>query len=704
MPSSLISKSIKLARLAITSPDTPPLANVWTRGTSQFLIVGEINLPYATAQAVGSAILARIDELWFETPPSLSTTEEIMEHLLGELNKTLANLFAPYTFNPQAPRYHMAVAYFKYPEVCVSTIGNAGAFVISPTRFTNIVKSSVTEDDTSPLFSKKPLFQQIITGMLRSGEALFLTNPSILDYFSVEKLRQVISQFTPGEAAATLDNILKELDRQPVVSLVILKIPNRQELAGVEESVSHLIKTESDTAGILRPKVWGYFKSVVFKLLPAKPSGKKTDVIVPVIPAPAQPSWLVRWRDALTKLGKKIISRRAPWRRSQLKPALVNLFTRGLVKFRQLPKTHRTLVIIAGALLFIFSYSIVSSSKENFVSGLSQNYGQLVQDIQSQQSEIDSALIYNNTTKVAQLLEEVKILLDKFPQRTDSQREQYQTFKQTFNLLSLRILKQVDIPSPDLALDLANLGEHNWQGLLWPDALLTYAGDGLLAGNAGDATAKNLLSLGVNQGGVKTGAAVNNQTALFISNTNSAWVADLTNNVSSVVNRQLPKLLALSPFDGSRLYVLGDSPRTIYRLDINGVDVGSPTVWLSASQGELTGATSLAVDGSIYVLRNGSVIEKYIRGTKRDFTVAPISPGLTAATKIATHAESEYIYILEPSTKRVVVINKDGELMVQLIFSSLNNISDFTVDFDNDELYILSGNRVYQSKISGYIN
>ena len=64
----------------------------------------------------------------------------------------------------------------------------------------------------------------------------------------------------------------------------------------------------------------------------------------------------------------------------------------------------------------------------------------------------------------------------------------------------------------------------------------------------------------------------------------------------------------------------------------------------------------------------------------------------------------EYIYILEPSTKRVVVINKDGELMVQLIFSSLNNISDFTVDFDNDELYILSGNRVYQSKISGYIN
>jgi len=92
-------------------------------------------------------------------------------------------------------------------------------------------------------------------------------------------------------------------------------------------------------------------------------------------------------------------------------------------------------------------------------------------------------------------LEEVKILLDKFPQRTDSQREQYQTFKQTFNLLSLRILKQVDIPSPDLALDLANLGEHNWQGLLWPDALLTYAGDGLLAGNAGDATAEDVITL-----------------------------------------------------------------------------------------------------------------------------------------------------------------------------------------------------------------
>lgn len=704
MPPSASSKSIKLARLAISSAEIPPLANVWTKGTSQFLIVGEINLPYATAQAVGSSILARLDELWFAAPSALDTSEEIMEYFLSEINKSLSNLFAPYTFNPQAPRYHIVAAYFRYPEVCVSSIGNASAFVISPTRFTNIIKSSVTDDQTSSVYSKKPIFQQLITGVLKPNEALFLTNPGILDYFSVEKLRQIINQSNPGEAAAIIDNMLKDLDRQPAVSLIILKIPSRQELAGVAESVDQLLKTQSSTAGILRPKLWGYLKSGVNKLLPNSIKTKKAETVVTTNIKAQKPTRRFKLFALLQKIWLKIISIRIPWRRSELKQSLENLLVAAITKFKGLPRAHQALVVIVIALIFTFSYSIVSSGRVNFTNNISKNYNQLIAQIADYRNEIEASLIYNDDSKIAELLNEVRGLMTQLPQKTKEQQLQYESLAQTFNLLSMRVLKQTEILNPEISLDLAVLEQKDWQGLIMTNTLVAYSNNGRLAAKSSDGSAKNLLTLSANLGTVKRGSALNNESALFISTTAAAWLTDFKSNTSTTVDRQLPKLLDLSKFDGSRLYLLGDSPRTIYRLDINGTTVASPSVWLAASQGELAGATSLAVDGAIYVLRNGATIEKYIRGTKRDFTVSPISPELSAATKITTSVASEYIFILEPSTKRVVILDKEGKLVIQFVFSSLNGISDITIDGENNELYLLSGDKVYRTKIADYMN
>ncbi len=699
-----LNTSIKLARLAIENMQTPSLANVWSRDDEHLLLVGEIDLPYATAQGIGTALLSHIDTLWYETSHRLELIEEIMENILLEVNKILTRLLSPFPFNPQAPRYHLAIALFRNPEIYLSTIGAASAFIVSGARFTNIVKTSIQTDDNYYALSlnKKPIFQQLISGYLKTGESLLLSNPGILDYFSVEKLRQIISTAAPGPATKTIEKLISQMDRQPPVSLIILNLSTPQYITTTKDSINQLIAAEKQTTNILKPNFFLYIKSRVNKFLPSlkniqhKPDYEnQMPILRTILTQRTRPSLIVK---SIKKIIKLITNVHIPWRRSELKSGITSLLKKIIKQYRSASQLYRVLATIVLILVFIFSYSIVLSGKTSLRGFDSKSYNTIIANITEKRGVIEASLIYHDDAKAAKLLAEARDLLAQLPQKTKEQKQEYQQLADSLNQLALKTLRQIVVSEPKIFSNLSLIETGRWRGLLLTDKLLAYSESGRLV-NVTKGTESKILFTLTNAGPINSASLINQTFVLFKSNSNINYLVNLINKTTEPISRQLPDIKDLSPYDGQNLYLLSTNPQLIYRTSLVNNNLTSATRWLNTNQGELTNAVSLTVDGSIYVLFSDGVIKKYIRGAKKDFILPAINPSITNANKIRTSSDKDYLYILETAAKRIIVINKQGTLVAQLIFPTMTGPTDIAISEKDQMIFILDGDKVYSYSI-----
>ncbi|MBI4994714.1 hypothetical protein HZC21_03660, partial [Candidatus Peregrinibacteria bacterium] len=152
-----------------------------------------------------------------------------------------------------------------------------------------------------------------------------------------------------------------------------------------------------------------------------------------------------------------------------------------------------------------------------------------------------------------------------------------------------------------------------------------------------------------------------------------------------------------------KVYILDPERNQIWRYARRreGFDVGEQY----NQNADLSKSVSLSIDSSIYVLNSdGTVIQMY-QGQKQDYPLrrAPLS-ALTSPTKIYTNANLNYLYILEPSKQRVLVLRKDpknggAQYQTQYIFEKTGVLRDLAV-FDN-RLYVMDDKKVYFVNLSG---
>ena len=117
--------------------------------------------------------------------------------------------------------------------------------------------------------------------------------------------------------------------------------------------------------------------------------------------------------------------------------------------------------------------------------------------------------------------------------------------------------------------------------------------------------------------------------------------------------------------------------------------------------GDLKKGVSFAIDGNVYVLNSDGSIVELFSGNKQNLTIQkqPMK-SLNAPTKIFTQLGMTQIYILEPSTHRVMVYFKNantGSLtyQAQYVFDDLNDLRDLYVDNDAHRLYLMDASKVY---------
>ena len=162
------------------------------------------------------------------------------------------------------------------------------------------------------------------------------------------------------------------------------------------------------------------------------------------------------------------------------------------------------------------------------------------------------------------------------------------------------------------------------------------------------------------------------------------------------------------------LYVLAPEKNQIFKYERLSNRYAAPVQY--NVNGDLAGAIDMAIDTSVYVLKEGGVILKLLRGEAQPFVIshapegAPAStantsggayPVLKGVTKIFKVPDGNF-YFLDPAKGRVIVATDssstgESSYLKQYVLGSeqIGTLQDLYVDPEESRLYVLDEKRVY---------
>lgn len=149
------------------------------------------------------------------------------------------------------------------------------------------------------------------------------------------------------------------------------------------------------------------------------------------------------------------------------------------------------------------------------------------------------------------------------------------------------------------------------------------------------------------------------------------------------------------------LYVLVPANNQIYKYERLS-NRYSPPVEYNVN-GDLAGALDIAIDGNIYVLKEGGEVVKLLRGETQPFVIrnAPENV-LQDATRVFKVFEGK-LYFLDPVSSSVIIVTDGGPggestYLRQYVLEgdTVGELTDLYVNPDESELYVLDEKRMYK--------
>ncbi|MBL7142057.1 MAG: hypothetical protein ISS83_00075 [Candidatus Pacebacteria bacterium] len=153
---------------------------------------------------------------------------------------------------------------------------------------------------------------------------------------------------------------------------------------------------------------------------------------------------------------------------------------------------------------------------------------------------------------------------------------------------------------------------------------------------------------------------------------------------------------ALSSFRSS-LYFLETKSNSIIRYPFSqDLSWGNPEAWISPETKTAVEFKSIAVDGSVWILTKENTIERYYNGKLQETINIQTFPFVKNLSKIFTSNQLQYLYILEPEQKRIIILNKSGQTIRQYQSDKFDNLLDFSISQDGKTIWLLNGLTLYK--------
>jgi len=671
--------------------------------------------------------------------------EHIFEAALAKTNKNFNNFLEnnKYTINPNL--INLTVGVIHKDDLYLANKGKNKALLIYSKKDEN--KNEYYE--SIDLFDKpdshgetahdennlKKLFSNVISGKIPEGGQFIIMNEALPEYLSNKQIIKISSVLPPISAVEQIKNALSKINTYISFSAIIIKSSKLSQKnierpinnSKAEDSIIDLNKTEEKTETLLTPSgiinVKKYLKtpSIISKNKQTKTNtnhnlGLKDKILVKK--SPLNFKILKKISEFIKNIFIYIINSfffifKILSKKQNLSNFFVNIkktisLKHELVrkKIKNIKQKNKILILVFSTLVLLFVANIGLQKKEEVKQKNEKKYEELNTLIEQKQNQAEANLIYSNDKGALESYKEMNELLKQLPQETDEQKEKHEKFKEKYNEFLEKIRKVTKIDPEEIS---------NFNNLLkesTPDNITFSLKNNKIY--AGDSAQKSIYILDTIENSTTILAeltkpinsllypAKSDSEQIYYYNNSSIINFDINSETLGELNIALGNVSVISADTyNNRLYLLDKNKGQVLRFNRKGDSFSSPYAWSTANS-DLKEAVDMSIDGNIYVLlKNGDVV-KFLRGEIVDFKLEIIDPKLNNPTKIIASKDNNYLYILEPSSSRVIVYNKEGEFQMQYKINNLENIKDFQINDKEKTFYFLNNSSVYKAKMTHF--
>lgn len=617
-------------------------------------------------------------------------------------------------------------------------------------KITNILGPNNSEEKEIPTSEK--LFGSIISGVIPAEGFFIFSNEALPEYLTPKQLIDIITVLPPVSAVEQIKNSLAAVQTYVSFLGLIIKnaagiqpsslpaakkiLPYGQSSNQAQNSIFSLNTTEDNTEKLLSPSGMINFSKLghtisgwLGKISNINPKDKKMFLIKDKIFFREKPSFL-SW-EKLAIMAKfirnafvyiftiifyifKLATNRNEWRniREKLREtarSFIMALTGIIIWWKELRAMHKFLIVIIILCSGLLSYNIYQQSGHNRVAEEKKYMEELAATIEQKQNQVEADLLYNNQDDAKRTFSEIENVIQQLPQNTEEEKKRRDDFFRKFNEQMAKIRQVTYLV--DLK-ETANLSKL--EGTARPAGMqLSFTGSKIYlpdpalgaifsidtANNAATAL-KNSDTASIGQIRFATAGAAD--TKVHLIGSTQAWEIDTaTDEISPMVFKTAPDLDNASALAGynNKLYLSNRKDNKIYLYTIKGKNITFGQSWMTESN-DLSQAVSMDIDGQVYLLDRDGGVRKFLKGKKVAFDLDIVEPALSAPSKIFVSAELDFIYILEPALKRIVIFSKDGKYKMQYQAQQLPELNDFSINEKSGTLYLLSGNIVYSASAS----
>lgn len=629
---------------------------------------------------------------------------EIFEQTLQDINHNLTAYIKEKNVLVDFNCLNGVLAVLINHELYFTYLGKVTAFLIHNTHSANNYKVVDILDNVSGSIQAPTIFKffsNIISGEIQADDYLIFFPINVLNLIDIDKIKQLI---TNNSLAAGLNEIKKLLENNEKFNFGITtaKFGSSKPIINHQQQPIKPIENIEPTqkpAEVIEVENLIKAKTEVVKFnhdhsVEKTPTISLQQLIRQTTPATATPSFKDEIDEETIIDTPENISNAEEENNSLL--ALTNKKNR---RFFSLAKIGKLLILVLIIAAIFIIRDLGNKKQQALIVTQRQDETKKITEIENQLTLVKNSL---NTTDSATILKNLTNIERLIAQLPISNAIKIQELRQQIQDYSNQVKKITEIIEPKVVAELANPATHLLKA---NNNLYLYNETNSLYGI--DLTTKQIKTIATNiddKGAwQKNVPDFEENKTLLIHTANGLSQYDFSANDLTPISIKLAADIKVADlnFYGQKLYILDNSKNKIYKyVKLTKNSFGSGTSWVTDNS-DLTNTVSLAIDSNIWVLKNNGEIFKFFKGQQTGFSLKAIDPALTKPTKIYTSLELDNLYILEPDTHRLIIIDKLGNLITQITSDKFDNLLDFVVAKDQQgeatgTIYLLNGSKVFE--------
>lgn len=539
----------------------------------------------------------------------------------------------------------------------------------------------------------KKILSQLISGKLKSGDVLLLTNNAIFDYFSDEKIKKTVTTLAPTQACAFFKNTLLDYKINVNFATIIIKFIKRKNPVNLTAQPTQVFQQNEE----IKKEIELINESWTRRLV------RKAKKIFTQQLQTIKNKFNKRGRDLavkqnLTEEKRKSVSKTTAAADKATK-GKINWLKENIsakLKTAKIAEYRLFVLIVIIAVLFSASLLIIKTKKET--SQQIEKVSGLTTEINNKIDSIEAALIYKDKEKAQELLQETKQLLNSLKTTIDpTNLEQQKKYEQLSKKIETQINKIYQLETLSQLPILAKFDIQAESNIFLGPKNILYltAQNSLYKVNSRTQALDEVAKVGQKTSKINLWE----KNKLILSNEqNAIWLVDTNNYSLNKLSFNLPandsRVVDINSY-AKKIYVLDTGTNNIYKYRYVNGSFGEPNKWLQ-QKADLSQGKEILVDGNVWIVNQDGSINKFFKGKQEVFSLKGLYESLGKEIKLWTADDLNFLYIIDQEKNRVIIADKDGRVKRQLLGEGLEKILSAVPNQTESELYILTTQHVYK--------